>query len=462
MPLLSTGMSGRPDRVDHVYAGPGFGVLVARPIFLGAVILVVLRLGIAGAEIEQASATPSVSEPTPSAWSSPELVTGGEFGTESPANMAFDANGDAFAVSSEPRLSIKESISLSYVVRVAVRPVGGLWQPPDTVSHLGIDPEVAVDGRGTAIVIWNGPFGAEEAERPAGAAWPSPKLVLPSGWGDPQVATDARGDAIVASARRGSRRPEGIEVAMRSAGGSFSSPQVVSGNENAFEPRVAMNARGDALVAWQINAGHGCPIGASFYRAGEGWSRPRTISGADTFCESENHHVAIDERGDAIVVWFVQRHRPLFIEEASRDAEGRWSARHVLAKARGVERPEVCMDARGDTIVGWADERHVWTRTRPASGRWAAAQMVTKSGGFLPSLAVDKRGDALLAWSSRTGITAAARPAGHTRWRLSRVASGRAVELAQPTASIAPNGEGVVAWFDPTGLKVASDLTLFR
>jgi hypothetical protein len=430
---------------------------LSRLMFLGASIVVALSLGVARVAVEQASATPpGVVRQALSAWSSPEVIVGGKFGTEQPASVVFDASGDAFAVSSEPRLSIKESISLSYVVRVATRPVRGHWQPPDALSHLGIDPEVGVDGHGATVVIWDGPLGIEEAERPAGAEWLPPKLVLPSGGGNPQIATDPRGDAIIAAPRRGRHGSEGIEVAMRSAGGSFSSPKMISGNENAFEPRVAMNARGDALVAWQTDARHGCPIGASFYRARAGWSRPRTISDADTFCESGNHRVAIDERGDAIVVWFVQRHRPLFVEEASRDADGRWSARHVLAKARNLERPEVGMDARGDTIVAWGANDHVWARMRPASRRWSGTQMVAKSGGF-PSLAVDRRGNALLAWSSRAGITAAVRRATHAGWNLSRVKSGRSGALADPTVSIAPSGEGVVAWFDKEGFKVAWD-----
>jgi hypothetical protein len=87
--------------------------------------------------------------------------------------------------------------------------------------------------------------------------------------------------------------------------------------------------------------------------------------------------------------------------------------------------------------------------------------MVAKSDGF-PSLAVDRRGNALLAWSSRTGITAAARRATHAGWNLSRVESGRSGTLADPTVSIAPGGEGAVAWFDEAGFKVAWDRSLFR
>jgi len=172
---------------------------------------------------------------------------------------------------------------------------------------LGLDPEVAVDGPGEAIAVWESLSGIEEAERPAGGTWLSPKPVLTPGGGEPQVATNAHGDVIVVSPRQAPNHSTGIEVATRSTGGAFSPPEMISGRENAFEPRVVMNARGDVLVAWRVDSAGGCPVRTAFHRAGGGWSRPTTVSDVHAFCEGGNHRVAIDERGDAIVVWFAQR-----------------------------------------------------------------------------------------------------------------------------------------------------------
>jgi hypothetical protein len=96
---------------------------LSRLMILGASIVVALSLGVASVAVEQAPARPpGVLKPALRAWSSPEVIIDGKFGTERPASVVFDANGDASAVSSEPRSSIKESISLSYLVRVATRP----------------------------------------------------------------------------------------------------------------------------------------------------------------------------------------------------------------------------------------------------------------------------------------------------------------------------------------------------
>jgi hypothetical protein len=277
----------------------------------------------------------------------------------------------------------------------------------------------------------------------------------------PDLDTDRVGDAIVVSPRQAPRHSGGIEVAMRSAGGAFSSPQMISGRENAFEPRVAMNARGDALVAWRVDSGRGCPVRAAFHRAGGGWSRPTTVSDLHAFCEGGNHRVAIDERGDAIVVWFAQRGRPSFVEEATRDANGRWGTRRLLAKASTVERPEVGMDARGDAIVAWWQGFHEWARVRPTGRRWLAAQLVASPGGLPASLAVDARGDVLLAWRARRGITAAAKRFMQTGWQTSVIASGRSAAVAHPTAAISASGDGVVAWFNDQGLNIAWRIPIF-
>jgi hypothetical protein len=443
-------------------SGTGWARRVTR---VGAVMLIVALSGGGPAiSIDPAAGTRAVAgvaKRSLNAWSPPELIAGHDLGTGLPAPVAFDSSGDAFVVFDEPILTIKESISLSYLVRAAVRPAGGHWQTPDTLSHLGLDPEVAVDGQGEAIAVWQSPSSVEESERPAGGSWLSPKAVLMPGGGEPQVATNARGDAIVVSRRQAPHHSSGIEIAMRSAGGAFSPPQMISGAENAFEPRVAMNARGDALVAWRVDTGYGCPVHAALHRAGRGWNRPRTVSDPYAFCESGNHRVAIDEHGDAIVVWFAQRGRPLFVEEATTAANGRWSARRLLAKARTVERPEVGMDARGDAIVAWWQEWHEWTRVRPAGRRWKAARMVANSRGLPASLAVDQRGDALLAWRARGGISAAAKRSTETNWQTSVVAVGRGTALAEPIAAIDARGDGAVAWLTDKGLNTAWNGSVF-
>jgi hypothetical protein len=213
-----------------------------------------------------------------------------------------------------------------------------------------------------------------------------------------------------------------------------------------------MNARGDALVAWRVDTGRGCPVRAAFRRAGGAWSRPLAISGVRAFCEGGNHRVAIDERGDAVVVWFEQRGTRTFVRARSRAAGGRWGAAETLATARTVLRPEVGMDARGDTVVAWWAEGREWSRSRARGGRWQPAQAVSGLRVTPASLAVDPRGDELLAWREGDGIRVASRPSAAGRWQSSLVASGPGTSAATPTASIDGAGDGAVGWDTEEGL----------
>jgi hypothetical protein len=214
-------------------------------------------------------------------WSAPELIpaipaTTFEGGRPlSPLNApAFDANGDAFIVWTEQAGAITQAVAPEFRVRATVRPADGRWQPAETLSRLGLNPEVTVGADGDAIAAWEGRSGVEAAIRPVGGGWLAPQTVgTPRGEDpqEPQVASDASGGAIVVAPLQGhGRGSAGIQAAVRPAGGTFSPPQMISHHhEKALDPRIAMNSRGDAIVAWDVQVPKGCASRPSGCQAGE-------------------------------------------------------------------------------------------------------------------------------------------------------------------------------------------------
>lgn len=93
------------------------------------------------------------------------------------------------------------------VVQSAVRPVGRAWQPPVELSSAGQHasaPQVAVNARGDAVAIWTRRDADAEnyivqgAARPAGRGWQAPvdlSVVAPDTYAI-DVEVDARGNAI--------------------------------------------------------------------------------------------------------------------------------------------------------------------------------------------------------------------------------------------------------------------------
>ncbi|MFZ2014235.1 MAG: hypothetical protein WAV00_10470 [Nocardioides sp.] len=161
-----------------------------------------------------------------------------------------DARGDAVAV----WLDGGRTMALH-------RPAGGTWSSAIRLSAPGGGihfPQVAISPHGTTFVVWERVMGVHEriqiVRRPVAGAW-STVRTLSGTFGDanyPQVAV-AQGAATVAWERDwadGGR--SAIFVVRRSASGQWSSPRQVSPEGHpGNSPSVAMNARGDTVVAWE-------------------------------------------------------------------------------------------------------------------------------------------------------------------------------------------------------------------
>jgi hypothetical protein len=407
----------------------------------------------------------------PGAWSAPELIPAHELGTPAPTHPpVFDAKGDAVLVWTEARASFKDVVTVEYLVRASVRPVDGKWQPPELLSRFGLNPAVAIDGSGDAIAVWESPFGLQAAVRPAGGSWLATQTVATPGGEDPQVASNASGEALLVANRQEAGRSTGIQAVMLSSTGPFSPAQVISAPEKDFHPRIAMNARGDALVAWE-RGNPCCSLAASFHPAGGGWSKPRALAGRHG--SPSDQHVAIDDRGDGVVVWLVSRGRKGFVESASHSANGRWTARHLAEAPVIDENMDVGMDARGDAMVVWREAplkssafgrgSAIWARIRPAGRGWTPAQKIRGADGS-PSLAVDARGNALVAWQDRGEIKVATRPIGSSWSKPYTVSAPEHPAWAADggLAALDARGDALVTWQNrEEGIETAWHASLF-
>jgi hypothetical protein len=328
---------------------------------------------------------------------------------------------------------------------------------------------VAVDAGGDEIAVWQSVLGIQAATRAAGGGWLAPQTVARPN-GQPQVASDASGDVIIVAQRNRSGRSTGIRAVLRPSGeDTFSPAQAISAPDNDFEQRIAINARGDAVVAWERQPAHGCIVEAAFRPANRRWSRPRALADAHADCQPWESRVAIDDRGDLVVAWLTWRGRTGFLESASRSANGHWTARRILAKAPGIGwTVDLGMDARGDAIVVWLEyalkghgDSATWMRIRPAGRAWGPAQKIPGGANGTPSLAVDPRGDALIAWKDKRGIEAAARPA-DGRWQKPYIVSGHErSHVGVALAALDARGDAMVTWQNDGGIVTAWASALF-
>jgi hypothetical protein len=247
--------------------------------------------------------------------------------------------------------------------------------------------------------------------------------------GDGRLVVDAQGDAVafwtvdgvVAAAVRRTGR-NAWRVAAR-AGGQAPLPR--TGRPPLFdsEPvgaiKAAMSATGEAVVAWERSgSGDGSTVeAATFDVATERWSRP-----AKLFTQREPLlapiAVAIDARGDAIVAWEgdAPGRFPDVVQAATKPSAGGWQPADVLSSTAGEgEDPRVAIDERGDGLVVWEEHEAIEGRSSArkrsevvqassmsVGGHWTTVVDLSALGeqDEHPTLALDGRGDAVVAWEN--------------------------------------------------------------
>lgn len=261
---------------------------------------------------------------------------------------------------------------------------------------------------------------------PASAAWNAPEQVASSRvweYSRPLVALDGAGAGVLVWHREESLNETlgGIEVSTRTKG-SWSAPVVLASGRSAgaaFEPQLAMGARGQATAVWQNTN----KIQVASSRL-EGFGRARTLSGPVD--GNAGPRVTLDARGDATVV-YPRSATGLWV--FTRRAAERWRALPPLAgtSRSDISEPQVAADGRGEAIIAWVRGKE--------DGGGSQVQAVVLGANEEPRhhpqtlfsakrreigelrLAVNSSGDAVLVWQQKekggpTVIEAATRRAG--------------------------------------------------
>jgi hypothetical protein len=228
-------------------------------------------------------------------FSGVRLSAGGADVGASLPQVALDAHGDAFAIWMERRPT-------SVVTEAAIRRAGGSWGPAVPLASGGFS-QLAVDGRGDAVVAGltlatrEGIFAVY---RPAGGRWGPARLLT-----DPNATSTSVGrfsPAIDDSGRAIVAWSDGNQVRLSSRGrdGPWQTRVLGSG----ADPAAALDAHGDALVAWHVPIESDGRLLAAWKPRGRSWQRPQLIplSGNAPVTPAQPQ-LALDSRGNATVLW---------------------------------------------------------------------------------------------------------------------------------------------------------------
>jgi hypothetical protein len=328
---------------------------------------------------------------------------------------------------------IRRSAALALLVALAL-PAAAMADPPWSAAlnlstpHLFVDPvAVTASGDGTALSWWSwqdgtGPqarTGASLASRPPGGAF-GPERPAPAGTIDVQGYAQTRAIALTERVI-GRSSPTRLGVAFGGTNGTLgSSRRIVDEKSIGGIPKLGVNAKGDAAIAYYRNlGGTNNRVMVSLRRAGGSFGAPFQIAHG----RIRSVAVAVGPRGDVLVAW--DDRGTIRARYRSPNASGFQPIETISSDPTFFAQIQAAVTNGGRCYLAWSakflseggtqgpvfDEVAV----RPAGHRFRAAQRLERDGESFAqrpvALALTGDRDATVAWTGFDGANARVRVA---------------------------------------------------
>jgi hypothetical protein len=317
----------------------------------------------------------------------------------------------------------------SNVAAAAVMPSAVPWTHAQALTSE--DPSAAMDASGHTVVAWSVLSGGHRVIQVQWLLTGSSPAVLSDPTVDawaPKVSVDAVGNVLVVYSQYDGGAQAHVWARLNS-GGSWSAPVQVSQNTltDASMPYMGSDASGRAWVLWHQGNGatnHFDVWGARF--SGGSWAAPVLLS--DGVKSAYNPRIAMNATGQALAVWTQAEddgstsNGPQDTWSSTFAVGGSWSTPQQLNAIAGTHSTvygvtAIAMDALGRGVALWIQVDatgtgpfQCWAAAyQPGSG-WAAAQQVSLSGSddsYAPDIALDGQGTAMAVWQQQDGVSAA-------------------------------------------------------
>jgi hypothetical protein len=369
------------------------------------------------------------------------------------------------------------------VVESAYRPAGEGWEAPVDLSEPELtgeivpgandaeSPRIVVDRNGNVTVLWERYAGTktvlQSVDRPFGGSWTAPVEIGEVNLGpapEPWIAVDWEGRETAVWTDSGV-----IEAAFRPYLGEWESPVPLSGSES-FVPQAAMDARGDATAVWMHFDGSHYVVESAYRPEAGGWESPTLVSQPGE--EGGDPHVALDAKGDSLVAWRGEDEGDEFVRAAYRPVGEPWGQpTDVSSAGEQVQELRDAVDPDGNAIVAWADSTggHETVRAayKPAGGTWGTPAGLSADGGnaFPSDVVFDTSGNAAVVWERSDGssnvVQAAYKPAGE-EWEPTidlseegKQGMNAVIVLDAPGDATAADGDATAVWVSEEDLPCA-------
>ncbi len=224
----------------------------------------------------------------------------------------------------------------------------------------------------------------------------------------PKVAIDANGNAIAVWKQASGSRYD-LWANRYEPGTGWGTPQLLEtlNYGNVDQPDIAFDANGNALVAWwELSAAGKASIMAAYYSVGTGWGTA-TLLEDDDRGDAYMPKVAFDADGTALVIWFQYDGVRHYVWSNRYTPAVGWAGAELIQStlAQSGYYPELARTADGDAVAFWQQLDYsgtstMWANRYTAGVGWGVAEQVSDSTGYAYSHAVatDAAGNAIAVW----------------------------------------------------------------
>lgn len=348
-------------------------------------------------------------------WGPPELVETNDDGDAKEPQVVLDGNGNGLAIWAQYD-GLRHSVWANRYT-----PTAG-WDTPELIEITDgevVLPQLAVNSGGTGVAVWwqfsdsrwrtwsnryspaNGWGTAEAIDADAGQS------------AYPQVAIDADGNSLaVWQQYDGYNYKVWSNRFTPSSGWGTASLIQNDATTLARRPQIALDGSGNGLAVWQEHDGVRFNVWARRFTPVGGWGAAQLIETNDAG-EAILPQIALNDRGDGLVAW-AQSDGMRYNGWANRfsPASG-WGTAEVIETddARDAFPAQVALDPDGNGLAVWAQQNSaqrfdIWAnRFTPAAG-WGTAQLIeTNSAGdaWTPQVVLDADGNGLAVWTQYDG-----------------------------------------------------------
>lgn len=284
------------------------------------------------------------------AWSSPPAVLGAGF--VSSHELAVNPSGAA-VVAWDQFEGRRQRLYASY------RPTAGAgWAPTELVAEDASVEEVAIDDAGRVVLLFSRGNNARErlyaVRRTPDAGWGSVDRLPGGGYLGSALTVGANGSAVVLRDRSGYEgdTTRGAQFTVRmTPSGRWQSPVRHPVPTDGFWNPVGMDATGRTLLGWW----DGGDLLVTWSRPEGEWRRSCILTAGVTHPRAVNPEaqLAVNRRGDALLVWAARGQEPQLRASYKRAGQGWTAPVNVTREGRPPADYTIALGDGGHVVVAW-------------------------------------------------------------------------------------------------------------